>query len=186
VRHVRRRVDASGAYVPAVDMKAPWARPAGTGVSAPASTGRLSPQSFSQSSTSPVSRQESLSPAVVSPISGAGVPVPSAQLAAALCQLSMNEERQLRYHGPASGLQLLAARGLHADAVHRDGLWRFPDTMSSSPLDAGSPGSDLSDLSEVLPDRATQEKLLEVYWAHVHPVVPVVDKGLFMEAFEAG
>lgn len=37
---------------------------------------------------------------------------------------------------------------------------------------------------ERLPSREIQEHLLELYWAHVHPILPVIHKQSFLEAFK--
>lgn len=36
-----------------------------------------------------------------------------------------------------------------------------------------------------LPPREVQEQLLDLYFAHVHIFLPIVDKGSFMAAFRA-
>ncbi|KAJ7216402.1 fungal-specific transcription factor domain-containing protein [Mycena pura] len=135
-----------------------------------------------------------------------------AGLAGAVGQLSLNEDKEVRYHGKASGLHLLARRPVPAQSpsptpVREDereaarraedgrnvgGIWRFPKARvwpavpapeSTSEWDADGAGEADED---GLPTRAVQEALLARYFTHVHPSFPVVHKRSVMEAFARG
>ncbi|CUA68348.1 Lactose regulatory protein LAC9 [Kluyveromyces lactis NRRL Y-1140] [Rhizoctonia solani] len=124
----------------------------------------------------------------------------------ALGQLSLNEHHQLRYHGKASGLHILAqAPAYRRDRVRMDddGIWKFPasrvwppvaeerDSDSEGRLDTiAGPSESYEALEQrvaasVLPSRGQQEKLLKLYFAYVHPVLPVVHQEVFWRDWEA-
>lgn len=109
-------------------------------------------------------------------------------LHSAIGQLSLNEESQVRYHGEASGLHILGMSD-RLDKRNEGGLWRFPRAgvwprASRSVLRVGvedvenilGPGSIQGDSEKSirLPSREEQEELLEMYFAYVHPVLPVL------------
>ncbi|KAL4071784.1 fungal-specific transcription factor domain-containing protein [Scleroderma citrinum] len=123
-------------------------------------------------------------------------------VADAFGQLSLNEDRQIRFHGKASGLHLL---GINARTELRNagGIWRFPkarvwpplppssrDTSTSratpkDPMSATSyPLPSLDNSMEMeLPDPSVQEHLLELYFTYVHASFPILHKGAFWEAY---
>lgn len=136
-------------------------------------------------------------------------PEPEA-LTDALGQLSLNEHDQLRYHGKASGLHLLAqAPAYRTDRVRMDddGIWRFPSSRvwppvaeegntdeepsleRESPPTGGAVGGTEADTErsaqDVLPPRGQQERLLKLYFTYVHPVLPVVHQEAFWRDWEA-
>ncbi|KAH7337849.1 fungal-specific transcription factor domain-containing protein [Rhizoctonia solani] len=124
----------------------------------------------------------------------------------ALGQLSLNEHQQLRYHGKASGLHILAqAPAYRRDRVRMDddGIWKFPasrvwppvaeeresDTEGRVNRIAGT-SEDFETLerkvaADVLPSREQQEKLLKLYFAYVHPVLPVIHQEVFWQDWKA-
>ncbi|KAJ6591306.1 fungal-specific transcription factor domain-containing protein [Mycena vulgaris] len=103
------------------------------------------------------------------------------RLARAVGQLSLNEERVVRYHGKASGLHFLG--GDEDGEVGRNvgGIWRFPKARVWPAAPAGwvDAESGAGDGAEGLPPRAVQEALLARYFVHVHPGFPVVHKEAF-------
>ncbi|KAF7978567.1 hypothetical protein HWV62_45496 [Athelia sp. TMB] len=101
----------------------------------------------------------------------------------AVGQLSLNEDEEVRYHGKASGLHLLGAR---AGSRNEGGIWRFPRARVWPPLPAPLQREQDRESQVRLPDRETQERLLEVYFAYVHPSFPVVDKDGFWEVWRNG
>ncbi|KAJ7242001.1 fungal-specific transcription factor domain-containing protein [Mycena rebaudengoi] len=129
-------------------------------------------------------------------------------LAGAVGQLSLNEDKQVRYHGKVSGLHLLARqagargrRGRSEDAgvAEEDGaaeeergegrnvggIWRFPKARVWPPAPP-SPSPHVGtegDGEDMLPDRAAQEELLARYFAYVHPGFPVVYKRAVLDGF---
>ncbi|KDQ12430.1 hypothetical protein BOTBODRAFT_67359 [Botryobasidium botryosum FD-172 SS1] len=92
-------------------------------------------------------------------------------------QLSLDHHNQIRYHGKAAGLHLLAsATDASGSNRTKDGIWNIRSARSASAVREGEDDS-------CLPDRETQERLVEVYFTHVHPMIPVVHKVDFMRAF---
>ncbi|KAI0037058.1 fungal-specific transcription factor domain-containing protein, partial [Vararia minispora EC-137] len=103
-------------------------------------------------------------------------------------QLSLNEERELRFHGKASGLHLLGVKD-RVDGRNEGGIWRFPKARVWPPVPNTQQQAVEDDESSVpitLPDAAMQEALLELYFTYVHPSLPVVHKTAFLEAFRQG
>ncbi|CAE6481243.1 unnamed protein product [Rhizoctonia solani] len=124
----------------------------------------------------------------------------------ALGQLSLNEHHQLRYHGKASGLHILAqAPAYRRDRVRMDddGIWKFPASRVWPPVaeerdsDTDARVDNVTGTNEsyetlenkvaasVLPSREQQEKLLQLYFAYVHPVLPVVHQEVFWQDWKA-
>ncbi|KAL0581686.1 hypothetical protein V5O48_000392 [Marasmius crinis-equi] len=105
----------------------------------------------------------------------------------AIGQLSLNEDEQVRYHGKASGLYLLGTND-RTDERNAGGIWRFPRArvwppVPRSPLPAASPTP--NDPVRRLPPPYIQEKLLDLYFTYVHPVLPVIHKQSFFENLRA-
>ncbi|KAH9941542.1 fungal-specific transcription factor domain-containing protein [Amylocystis lapponica] len=109
------------------------------------------------------------------------------ELAIEVGQLSLNEDEQVRFHGKVSGLHLLGVKE-REDGRNEGGLWRFPKARVWPPLPptARNQPKSLQDFSPRLPDQATQELLLELYFTYVHPALPVVHKRHFLEDFRSG
>ncbi|KAI0267274.1 fungal-specific transcription factor domain-containing protein [Gloeopeniophorella convolvens] len=100
-------------------------------------------------------------------------------------QLSLNEEREVRFHGQASGLHLLDVKE-RVDGRNEGGIWRFPKARVWPPL----PGSEYNPQSPAeeaitLPDPVIQEELLELYFAYVHPALPILHKQSFLEEYRS-
>ncbi|TIA88367.1 hypothetical protein E3P99_02655 [Wallemia hederae] len=104
-------------------------------------------------------------------------------IADSLGQLSIDENDNIRYHGKASGLHLITN-----NKRHQDGIWNFPapgiwpashelKRLNQKELVA------LSGAKKCLPDIQVQEKLIELYFSYVHPVIPVIHKGWFIHNF---
>ncbi|KAH9992334.1 fungal-specific transcription factor domain-containing protein [Russula vinacea] len=100
--------------------------------------------------------------------------------------LSLNEEREVRFHGQASGLHLLDVKD-RVDGRNEGGIWRFPKARVWPPLPVteSNPQSHREEEVVTLPDATTQEKLLEVYFAYVHPALPILHKRSFLEELNA-
>ncbi|GLB40011.1 putative fungal specific transcription factor [Lyophyllum shimeji] len=109
------------------------------------------------------------------------------ELTGAVGQLSLNEDEQVRYHGKASGLHLLGDKE-RVDTRNEGGIWRFPKARVWPPLPSSvSTNMDGEDeYARRLPSQSVQEHLLGLYFEHVHPILPVVHKRAFLEAFKAG
>ncbi|TFY61678.1 hypothetical protein EVJ58_g4373 [Rhodofomes roseus] len=106
------------------------------------------------------------------------------ELAIEVGQLSLNEDEVVRFHGKVSGLHLLGVKD-REDSRHEGGIWRFPKARVWPPLPptAANHAKGLDNFAPDLPDRATQELLLDLYWTYVHPALPIVCKRAFMEDF---
>ena len=106
------------------------------------------------------------------------------ELAIEVGQLSLNEDEVVRFHGKVSGLHLLGVTD-REDGRHEGGIWKFPKARVWPPLPptAANHAKGLENFAPDLPDRATQELLLELYWTYVHPALPIVCKRSFMEDF---
>ncbi|TFK71119.1 hypothetical protein BDN72DRAFT_479127 [Pluteus cervinus] len=105
------------------------------------------------------------------------------ELTGAVGQLSLNEDEQVRYHGKASGLHLLGNKE-RLDARNEGGIWRFPKARVWPPLPSGSRTMNgEGEYPSQLPDRSTQEHLLDLYFTHVHPSFPVVQKRALLDTF---
>ena len=110
------------------------------------------------------------------------------EIAVAVGQLSLNEDEQVRFHGKASGLHMLGVKE-RTDGRNEGGLWRFPKARVWPPLPPAVRNSQRRETEEFvprLPDLATQELLLELYFTYVHPALPIVHKRTLMEDFRNG
>ncbi|THV03041.1 hypothetical protein K435DRAFT_775205 [Dendrothele bispora CBS 962.96] len=108
------------------------------------------------------------------------------EMLAALGQLSLNEEEQVRYHGKASGLYLLGSQD-RLDHRNEGGIWRFPKARVWPPLPSTTRSmSEDEEITSLLPPPELQEHLLDIYFTYVHPSFPVVHKRLFFDALRSG
>lgn len=106
----------------------------------------------------------------------------------AVGQLSLNEDEQVRFHGKASGLHLLAPQE-RIDGRSEGGIWKFPKARVWPPL----PPSDRAHFAKCdgessmsMPPLDEQEKLLDLYWKYVHTALPIVHKESFLDNFQRG
>ncbi|KAI0365000.1 hypothetical protein BV20DRAFT_1103242 [Pilatotrama ljubarskyi] len=110
------------------------------------------------------------------------------EMAVAVGQLSLNEDEQVRFHGKASGLHMLGVKE-RQDGRNEGGIWRFPKARVWPPLPPAVRNSQRRMQDEFvprLPDVATQELLLELYFTYVHPALPIVHKRSFLDDFRNG
>ncbi|KII93670.1 hypothetical protein PLICRDRAFT_35889 [Plicaturopsis crispa FD-325 SS-3] len=98
-------------------------------------------------------------------------------------QLSLDENQEVRYHGKASGLHLLS-RADRSDERKDGGIWRLP-MARVWPMAKDRLASFLSedDVPVTFPPTPVQDRLVELYFAHVHPSFPVLHKAKFMSEF---
>lgn len=96
-------------------------------------------------------------------------------------QLSLNEHSEIRYHGRSSGLYLISD-----SQRYQNFFWQFPKagiwpsiTPSEKPIPSQEEMLRSAGIHDILPDKATQTKLLDAYWAFVHPHFPVLFRPLF-------
>jgi len=100
----------------------------------------------------------------------------------AVGQLSLNEDEQVRFHGKASGLHLLAPRE-RTDGRSEGGIWKFPKAGVWPPLPPTGLTKEVMELPISMPPLDEQEKLLDLYWKYVHTALPIVYKQSFLDSF---
>ena len=110
---------------------------------------------------------------------------PLSELADVVGQLSLDDNREVRYHGRTSGLYLVSK-----SARYRDFFWRFPQIcMVPSASDASgfqrTEGGTLGrpNALDLLPDKHTSDHLMELYWTYVHPHIPLLYRSLFVRQY---
>ncbi|PCH33995.1 hypothetical protein WOLCODRAFT_87174 [Wolfiporia cocos MD-104 SS10] len=79
--------------------------------------------------------------------------------------LALDDHKEIRYHGHASGLPLLARSECEEGVTNTDGIW-FED-QADMPL----------------PPIDVQNHLVSLYFTYVHPFFPVIHKQHFLENF---
>ena len=101
------------------------------------------------------------------------------ELASAVGQLSLNEDSQVRYHGQVSGLHILGQSD-RLDKRNEGGIWRFP---KAGVWPRAPPRHDRWEWEAHerarLPSKEDQQELLDLYFAYVHPVLPVMHRKQF-------
>ncbi|KAG5644833.1 hypothetical protein DXG03_007558 [Asterophora parasitica] len=108
------------------------------------------------------------------------------ELTGAVGQLSLNEDEQVRYHGKASGLHLLGNKE-RLDARNEGGIWRFPKARVWPPLQSSVSAvmNGVDEYASQLPDQSVQDHLLDLYFKFVQPILPVIHKRAFYDAYTA-
>ncbi|OCH89005.1 hypothetical protein OBBRIDRAFT_794671 [Obba rivulosa] len=91
--------------------------------------------------------------------------------------LSMDENREVRYHGNSCGLQLLAQQERYDNRI-TGGIWNFPMAKLWPGLPSTSTQEHVVDFQ--LPTIHIQDHLIHLYFTYVNPVVPVIDKESFL------
>lgn len=147
------------------------------------------------------------------PSSGQQQDGPLSELADVVGQLSLDETKEVRYHGRSSGLYLISKSNRYQDF-----FWRFPkpgawaqanrndlgeDNNGNAIVDSTlNPGSGEAEENiadpyskteaelvnrtkayEVMPDKRTSDHLLELYWTYVHPHLPLLYRSLFVRQY---
>ncbi|KAI0756844.1 fungal-specific transcription factor domain-containing protein [Daedaleopsis nitida] len=107
------------------------------------------------------------------------------ETAEAFGHLSVDQNQEFRYHGPASGLPLLAQsnRKTGGDDQQEDRIWNF---MAN--VDPESTTYDLAEEESVavdMPSPEMQTYLLHLYFTYVHPFFPVIHKQDFLHHYNA-
>lgn len=104
---------------------------------------------------------------------------------AAFGQLSLDEHREIRFHGKASGLHLLN-RSDRTDHRNEGGVWHFPMARVWPPAK-----DDIAQLLQEQPEDVTmpslqvQEHLVDLYFTYMHPIFPVIHKEQFLNQWTA-
>ena len=124
---------------------------------------------------------------ISTPSAGASPSENEEELAGAVGQLSINEECQVRYHGEASGLHILGQSD-RLDDRNEGGLWRFPRAgvwpraLRPAACAHDEAAAELAARASFPPPHI-QEGLLRLYFAYVHPILPVVQEARFWRRF---
>ncbi|KAI0818484.1 fungal-specific transcription factor domain-containing protein [Trametes gibbosa] len=96
--------------------------------------------------------------------------------------LSIDENREVRYHGNSCGLQFLVQTE-RTDKRNLQGIWNFP--MANL---WGADGRRLPDTrmepDVPLPPFHVQDRLVDIFFAYVNPAVPIVDEDAFREQYQ--
>ncbi|SDA02837.1 BZ3500_MvSof-1268-A1-R1_Chr11-1g03181 [Microbotryum saponariae] len=105
------------------------------------------------------------------------------ELADIVGQLSLNENSEVRYHGRSSGLYLISK-----SARYKDFFWSFPSAGVWPPAEGRVRKTEreilgLDIAEDALPDKVTQQHLLDLYWTYVHPHFPIVYKVSFLRGY---
>ncbi|KAI9570337.1 fungal-specific transcription factor domain-containing protein [Boletus coccyginus] len=105
------------------------------------------------------------------------------QCATAFGQLSLDENREVRYHGKSSGLHLLI-RNDRVDSRLDGGVWRLPMARfwpsAKADLSAFPPEADIP---VIFPPVQIQDRLLGLYFSYAHPIFPVIHKARFLREY---
>ncbi|KAJ8454826.1 hypothetical protein ONZ51_g12801 [Trametes cubensis] len=115
----------------------------------------------------------------------AGEPNTMDETAEAFGHLSVDENKEFRYHGPASGLPLLAqSRRKTGDDLQENRIWRFSDHIDPE-MHSRDTTSEEEDVAVQLPSLDQQSHLLQLYFTYVHPFFPVIHKRDFLYHYNA-
>ncbi|CDO75511.1 hypothetical protein BN946_scf184935.g47 [Trametes cinnabarina] len=96
-----------------------------------------------------------------------------------------NRAVQFRYHGPASGLPLLAqSRRKTGDDLQENRIWKFSAHVDPE-LPERDPTAEEEDVDVNMPPPDLQNHLLQLYFTYVHPFFPVVHKQDFLYHYNA-
>ncbi|TFK30943.1 hypothetical protein FA15DRAFT_630298 [Coprinopsis marcescibilis] len=101
-----------------------------------------------------------------------------------LGQLSLDEHKEVRFHGKQSGLHLLG-RSLRADDRIEGGIWNLPMARVWPATKFGIPSELVDDVEVHLPPLDVQELLIDLYFTYTHPVFPIIHKSRFLSEFHA-
>jgi hypothetical protein len=102
-----------------------------------------------------------------------------------LGHLSLDEHSEMRYHGNASGLHLLSRNDRTDDRI-QSGIWHLPMARvwppSKQTIFPHTPRDDSID--EMLPSVSVQDHLVSLYFTHIHPTFPVINKRRFLLEYD--
>ncbi|KZT04585.1 uncharacterized protein LAESUDRAFT_715402 [Laetiporus sulphureus 93-53] len=101
--------------------------------------------------------------------------------------LSIDENKEVRYHGNSSGLIFLA-RDKRWDARNVGGIWNFPMSKlwpGGLPTESTNANDRRGDADIRLPSYSVQDELVEMYFTYINSAFPVIDKEAFVEQYEA-
>ncbi|KAI0308118.1 fungal-specific transcription factor domain-containing protein [Multifurca ochricompacta] len=96
-------------------------------------------------------------------------------------ELSLDENKEVRYHGLISGLHLLSQAD-RTDERRVGGVWNLPMARVWPP--AVNQFIPEENVDVTMPPLDVQRHLLDLYFVYVHPVFPVIHKSLFWKDYE--
>ncbi|KAJ7631249.1 fungal-specific transcription factor domain-containing protein [Roridomyces roridus] len=109
---------------------------------------------------------------------------PSDETAERMGALSLDENQEVRFHGHTSGLHLLG-RNIRTDGRKEGGIWNLPMARVWPPIRDQTQLIQEEDMEIELPPVHVQEHLLQLYFAHIHPVFPVIHKTRFLTEYKS-
>ncbi|KAF8634943.1 hypothetical protein AX15_000674 [Amanita polypyramis BW_CC] len=95
--------------------------------------------------------------------------------------LSLDDHREVRYHGKSSGLHLLSWSVQSDD--RNEGIWRLPMARVWPP--ANYTRIHEEDSEAMLPPPLVQDELISLYFTYTHPVFPIIHKTRFLAEYSA-
>lgn len=111
--------------------------------------------------------------------------VPMEDTAEAFGHLSVDKNKEFRYHGSASGLPLLAqSHRKGAGGQQGNRIWSFSGNEDSEQT-SNDPMGEEEDIDVELPPPDVQSFLLHLYFAYVHPFFPAIHKQDFLHNYSA-
>ncbi|KAI0778344.1 fungal-specific transcription factor domain-containing protein [Trametes elegans] len=111
----------------------------------------------------------------------AGEPNTVDETAESFGHLSVDENKEFRYHGPASGLPLLAqSRRKTGDDLQENRIWKFSAAHIDPEIADQDPTAEEEEVEVRMPSPEMQYHLLQLYFTYVHPFFPVVHKQDFL------
>ncbi|OBZ79157.1 Nitrogen assimilation transcription factor nirA [Grifola frondosa] len=99
--------------------------------------------------------------------------------------LSLDENQEIRYHGSASGLPLLARSDRKDDIQKSNGIWNFDVANVNAEFEHVDPSNEEGNQDIQLPHPQVQIHLLELYFTYIHPMYPVIHKQDFLANYDA-
>lgn len=102
----------------------------------------------------------------------------------ALGHLSVDSNQEFRYHGRSAGLHLLAASDRTDDSQAKEnGIWKFNMPRPQLDDDCHCLSFEQVNSRVKLPDIATQDHLITLYFTYVHHYFPIIHKASFLAAY---
>ncbi|KAH0591126.1 hypothetical protein H2248_001229 [Termitomyces sp. 'cryptogamus'] len=99
----------------------------------------------------------------------------------AIGELSLDENREVRFHGRTSGLHLIGKNNRTDDRVE-GGIWRLPMSRVWPASKYHRSYPEYVKISP-LPEIHVQDRLLGLYFTYVHPMFPVLHKSRFLAQY---
>lgn len=101
-------------------------------------------------------------------------------------QLSLDENKEIKFHGKSSGYYYIRHSGLH-----RDHFWSFPKPGIAARTQADPRGKLVEAIYaetkayDHIPPTDIVEDLMGHYWSYVHPLLPLLHRGVFQQEYRS-